>query len=233
MQIIGHRGAAGLAPENTRASIKAALIAGVDGIEIDVRATRDGRVVLVHDRHTMRVAGRPHFISRTLYATIKKLRLRHGHTVPTLAEALNAIDSQSNILIEIKSRGCAKTVVQHIERLIKKGARYDDFMIASFRLSVLREVQWLNSRVPLMMLHAHRPLRFLHVRGLHLRSVGFYHRFMPKRAIREAHLHGFGVYAYTVNSPRRARQLQTRGVQAIATNRPDLMQEFRETNKGE
>jgi glycerophosphoryl diester phosphodiesterase len=233
MQIIGHRGAAGLAPENTRASIKAALIAGVDGIEFDVRSTRDGRVVLMHDRHTMRVSNKPHFISRTMYAALKKVRLRYGNTIPTLAEALNTIDGQANVLIEIKSRGCAKTVVRHIEHLVKKGAKYDDFMVGSFRPKYLREVQWLNNQVPLALFMFHRPFRFMRIKGLHLRCVGFYHRFMPHRAIKEAHLHGLSVYAYTVNSPRRARQLQERGVQGLATNRPDLLQEFREKKENE
>jgi glycerophosphoryl diester phosphodiesterase len=51
MQVIGHRGAAALAPENTWASFDVALDIGVDALETDVRATSDGVLVLLHDEH--------------------------------------------------------------------------------------------------------------------------------------------------------------------------------------
>jgi len=49
MKVIGHRGAAGLAPENTFAGFDIALALGVDGIETDVQKTQDGKLVLFHD----------------------------------------------------------------------------------------------------------------------------------------------------------------------------------------
>jgi glycerophosphoryl diester phosphodiesterase len=228
MQIIGHRGAAGLAPENTRASFKAAINAGVDWIEFDVRTTRDGQVVISHDPHTLRTAHRFHTIRRSNYAKLRKLKLKGGHTIPTLAETFNAIDSQAKMMIEIKSRGCAEAVVQNIDRMLKKGANIDDFMVSSFYVSRLREVHRLNPKIPLALLHTvANPSAFLRLRGLRVQAVGFSRRRLPTRAIEQAELRELMVYAYGVNSLKVAERLQARGVKAVVTNRPDKLQAIR------
>lgn len=227
MQIIGHRGAAGLAPENTRSSFKAAIEAGVDWIEIDVRATKDGRIVLSHDAHTVRTGKRLHIVSRTDYSKLRKVTLKGNNTIHTIAEAFNAIDGQAKINVEIKSKGCAEAVVQNIERHINNGAHYTDFMVSAFKVERLREVHRLNSKIPLALLHLTRPFKFLRLRGLRIQAVGFHHRRLPLKAIHQAELRELTVYAYTVNSLKKAKRLQERGVQAIVTNRPDKLQSLR------
>lgn len=228
MQIIGHRGAAGLAPENTRASFKAAINADVDWIEFDVRATSDGRVVLSHDSHTLRTSFRPHFISRTDYTKLRKVNLRGGHTIPTVAEAFNAIEGQAKINIEIKSRGCAEAVVHNIERHVKNGASYEDFMVSSFKVDRLREVHRLNSKIQLALLHLRNPYKFLKLRGLRVQAVGFHHRILPKNAIHQAQLRELMIYVYPVNNPKIVKRLAERGVQGIVTDRPDKLEAVRE-----
>lgn len=228
MQIIGHRGAAGLAPANTRASFKAAIAAKADWIEFDVRATSDGRVVLMHDAHTLRVSPRWHRVSKTEYAQLKKIKTFSGYAIHTIAEAFNAIDGHAKINIEIKSPGCAEAVVHNIERMVKKGIGYDHFLVSAFHVNRLREVNRLNAKIPLGLLHAARPYKFLRLRGLRVQAVGFYHRVLPSRAIHQAHLRELMVYAYTVNKLRRAKKLRARGVHAIVTDRPDVLQKIHE-----
>jgi glycerophosphoryl diester phosphodiesterase len=227
MQIIGHRGAAGLAPENTRASFKAAINAGVDWVEFDVRTTKDGRVVLSHDSHTIRTGKRLRIVSRTDYATLRKIKLKDGNTIPTVAEAFNALEGQTKINVEIKSSGCAEAVVQNIERLVKNGTPYSDFLVSSFKVARLREVHRLNNKIPLSLLHFTRPYKFLRLKGLRVQAVGFSHRRLPLRAIHQAELRELMVYAYTINNQKQAERLAERGVQAIVTNRPDKLQSIR------
>lgn len=116
MQIIGHRGARGLAPMNTKAAITAALQAGADWVEFDVRATRDGKVILSHDSNTVRVSIRPRIVSRNTYAKLTKATMWRGQPIATITEAFMAIGGKAKINVEIKSRGCAEIVVDHIER---------------------------------------------------------------------------------------------------------------------
>lgn len=227
MQIIGHRGAAKLMAGNTRASFRAALQCGVDWIEFDVRATKDGRAVLVHDRHTVRLSPKLHFISRATYEQLRTLKTYSGQSIPTLAEALNSIDGQAKVNIEIKSPGCAHAVVQNIERMVKKGATYDHFLVSSFRVNRLKEVHKLNSKIKLGLLHCANPFTFLKLRGFRVQAVGFYHRLLPGHALHQAKLRELFIYAYTVNNPRRARRLVGRGVDAIVSDRPDRLEDLR------
>lgn len=227
MQIIGHRGARGLAPMNTKASIKAALAAGVDWVEFDVRLTKDGTVVLAHDASTLRVSLRPRVIARTPYAKLRKARMYRKEPIASLTEAFTTVGAKAKMVIEIKSKGCAEAVVDHIERMVKAGANYDRFLVSSFRPERLREIHRLNDRVPIALLHGLHPLTFLKLRALRLSAVGFWRRRVPKKAVHQAEVRGLAVYVYTVNSVRDAKRLEKLGVERIVTDRPDKFQEVK------
>lgn len=213
---------------NTKAAIKAGLAAGIDWVEFDVRRTKDGKVVLSHDPHTTRVSVRPRIVSRTTYAKLRKARMYRKEPIATLTEAFATIGAKAKILVEIKSKGCAEAVVDHIERMVKAGANYDRFMVSSFHVERLREIHRLNDHVPLALLHGIRPLAFLKLRALRLSAVGFWRKRLPKKAIQQAKVRGLNVYVYTVNSAREAKRMQKLGVDRIVTDRPDKLQDFRE-----
>jgi glycerophosphoryl diester phosphodiesterase len=150
-----------------------------------------------------------------------------GQPIATLTDAFKTIGSKAKINVEIKSKGCAEAVVDHIERMVKAGANYDRFLVSSFHVERLREIHRLNDHVPLGLLHAIKPLAFLKLRALRLSAVGFWRKRLPKRAIEQAKVRGLAVYVYTVNSPRLAAKLATRGVDRVVTDRPDKLQDIR------
>jgi glycerophosphoryl diester phosphodiesterase len=109
MRIIGHRGTPSCPhhPENTLQSIRAALDAGADGVEIDVQATRDGVLVLAHDPDLGRILGAgPRtgpVVADSTFAELRGLGLPNGARVPTLVEALDlAADRQAFVVTEVK-----------------------------------------------------------------------------------------------------------------------------------
>ncbi|MFW3168617.1 glycerophosphodiester phosphodiesterase [Geodermatophilus sp. CPCC 206100] len=109
MRVIGHRGtpASPVHPENTLAAVRTALAAGADGVEVDVRATRDGVLVLSHDRDLGRVlgtgAGTGPEVGRLSEAELREVVLPGGSGVPTLAEVLDlAAASGACVLTEVK-----------------------------------------------------------------------------------------------------------------------------------
>lgn len=227
MQIVGHRGARGLAPMNTTAAIVAALQAGVDWVEFDVRRTKDGKIVLSHDASTLRVSPRPRVIARTPYKKLAKAKMYRGQPIATLTDAFKAIGSKAKINVEIKSKGCAEVVVDHIERMVKAGANYDRFLVSSFKPERLREIHRLNDHIPLGLLHGTRPYTFLKLRALRLSAVGFWRRRLPQKAIEQAKVRSLQVYVYTVNTEREAARLVARGVDRVVTDRPDKLQTVR------
>src|SRR3989454_12424020 len=107
---VGHRGAAGHVTGNTLASIAKALALGVDFVEIDVRATRDGYPVVFHDR---RVDGSTDGSGAVIELTLEemsRLRTADGQPIPTLDEALAAINNLVGLMLDIKSPGIVKRV---------------------------------------------------------------------------------------------------------------------------
>lgn len=107
MKVIGHRGAAGLALENTLESIKAAVDAGVDAVEFDVRLTSDGHFVLCHDESLSRVSDQPHLIKEVAAEHIGSIILNNGEKLPTLSEAL-VLAGNTPVVIETKGSNWAK-----------------------------------------------------------------------------------------------------------------------------
>lgn len=115
MEVIGHRGAAALAPENTLESITAAFAAGADGVEVDVRLTRDGVAVLLHDRDLSRTTDGTGTVSTIDYAELRRLDAGYrfsrdgehpargrGMVVATLDEALTRVPRDRLLILEVK-----------------------------------------------------------------------------------------------------------------------------------
>src|SRR6478672_5367982 len=95
MQIIAHRGASFDAPENTLAAIRLGWDQGADGVEFDVRLSRDGQIVVIHDADTRRVANVDRLVSDQTVDELRQLDVGRwkgpqfaGERIPTLAEVL-------------------------------------------------------------------------------------------------------------------------------------------------
>lgn len=107
MIIIGHRGAAGIEPENTVASIEAAVREGVDMIEFDIRVTKDKHLVVFHDGNLQRIAGVGKNIDEMTLSEINKTTTHSGHSIPGFQEAMKAAGDIS-VLIDCKGKGWAE-----------------------------------------------------------------------------------------------------------------------------
>src|SRR5437016_7408190 len=89
-EIVGHRGAAGLEPENTLPSFRRAVELGVEWVELDVRLTADGHPVLLHDEALDRTTTATGPVAAVTLDTLRSIRAS-GHPIPTLPEALAAL----------------------------------------------------------------------------------------------------------------------------------------------
>lgn len=223
MQIIGHRGAAGLAPENTIAGIKFALNCRVDWVEFDVHATSDGKIVVLHDATIDRVVHGRGKVSDYTHDQLKAIATKSGEPIPTFEEVMQAIGTRAKIDIEVKSVGCAPVITTYIHKQVTNGRPLNDFLVSSFKAKHLREVHTLGPQIPLALLHDIWPFKFL-TTTLPLVAVGFYYLNMPQLAIQMAHKRKLWVYAYTVNTQTEADALAKRKVDALVT---DVPQNFR------
>jgi glycerophosphoryl diester phosphodiesterase len=115
MYIIGHRGAAGLAPENTILAIETALEHNVDAIECDIQVTKDNKLVLFHDPTLLRITGSSAKISDLTLAQINTTVTYSGEPIPTLQEALEAA-GKTPLIIEGKGNSWAKPLARDLRK---------------------------------------------------------------------------------------------------------------------
>ncbi|MCA9329713.1 hypothetical protein KDA11_03645 [Candidatus Saccharibacteria bacterium] len=119
MRIIAHRGAKGLAPENTIASIIAGAKSNADAIEFDIRVSSDNKLVLVHDASLKRTHGVKRKVHHMRVSEIKKIQSIDGHGVPTLQEAIKAAGNKP-LFIEGKRETWSPLLAQIILKLTKE-----------------------------------------------------------------------------------------------------------------
>jgi len=111
MKIIGHRGARGLAPENTIAGLKKGLEHKVDEVEFDLRVTKDGVVVLHHDRDLVDPNGKRLSIAGHTYRELQA----HKPDLPTLSQALDALKNTVPLYIEVKPGEPAAPIITALQ----------------------------------------------------------------------------------------------------------------------
>jgi glycerophosphoryl diester phosphodiesterase len=124
MKVIGHRGAAGLAPENTFAGFDLALDLGVDGIETDVQRTKDGTLVLFHDDRLDKTTNGAGVLQATSWQELQKLDAGSwfdakyaGERIPLLVAALDRYGTRTQFDLEVKQVGIEDEVLSVVEEL--------------------------------------------------------------------------------------------------------------------
>lgn len=228
MKIIGHRGAAGLALENTLASLKIAAEYNLSAIEFDVRHTKDGVLVLNHDANLKYMAGDKRKLSSLTLKELQKIPLKDGMShIITLTEALDALKGKS-VIIECKEDGCA----QQIQKLIKQYPDVD-ISITSRRLDELSRMRRLNPDVQLYAVEHFNPSEvFNHARRYKLNGMALNFWLMSPLTYFLATRAGLKIYVYTVNNRVLAGWLLLLypGI-AICTNHPERFMRKRRINK--
>ncbi len=144
-KIIGHRGAAGLELENTATSIERALHLHVSAIELDLRLTKDDRLVVLHDSDLARVANNPHKARNLTLSELKKIRLLDGSEILSLPEALRIIGT-TPVILELKDTDSARLLLKELKKFPQAKVS-----VASFKLN---ELALLRSLAPTMHLYA-------------------------------------------------------------------------------
>ncbi|MDQ3196810.1 MAG: hypothetical protein M3Q32_10730 [Pseudomonadota bacterium] len=147
MQVIGHRGAAALAPENTFESFDAALAAGVDAIETDIQETRDRELILMHDKRLERTTNGAGLVHHTPWSAIEALDAGswfaeefHGARVPLLRDALRRYGQRTQLVLEIKRSKCALRVL----KMVRHAGLIDRVTFTSSELPPLQKIKARN-----------------------------------------------------------------------------------------
>lgn len=221
MLVIGHRGARGLAPENTIESMHAAVAAGAVMLEFDIQITKDRVPVVIHDLTLRRTHGKS---IRVNQLTARELadETADNNPVPTLEEVLDAFWGKIYLNIEVKGRGTGRATAHVLERYCKKPSDWENTFISSFAVRELRAVRKLAPHAHLGIIHNRNPFIFMaYYRQLNLAAVGWHRLYVNPLAVEVAKKLNLFTYAYTVNRPHAARLLVQQGIDGIVTDYPD------------
>jgi glycerophosphoryl diester phosphodiesterase len=222
MLVIGHRGAAALAPENSMEAMWTGLKAGADVLEFDIRLTKDRIPVLTHDFHTLRTHRDTSIISHHTLSELQE-RTKKQPIIP-LSDVLDTFFGVILLNIEVKGRGTGKIVAELVKTYIKKPSDWDNVLFSSFRGSELSSIRSVSKKANLAMLHSENPFIFIaYHRRLQLAAVGFHRLYVNRFAMEIARRANLFTYAYTVNRPHTALMLAQQGIDGIVTDRPNII----------
>ena len=220
IKVTGHRGAAGLEPENTLRSIRKAIDLGVDRVEVDVRVTRDGHLVVIHDETVDRTTNGHGYVNELTLDEIRKLNAGKGEKVPTLEEVLEITKGKVELQIELKVPEATGSTL----RLIEKENAEGEVIITSFIHDLLRRVHDFNPELRTGAL-------FFNVEGdicrkalnVYSKAVHVYYRNVDAELVRHAHEMGLEIEVWNPDEPKEMMRMIKLGVDSIGTNRPDIL----------
>lgn len=218
MKIIGHRGARGLAPENTIAALQKGLEHHVDMLEFDLRVTKDGVVILHHDAIMTDPDGHKLEIANTTYKTLKI----HKPDLTTFEAVLDTIGHPVPLYIEVKRGVPVQPIINIIKKRPEKDWQAGYLLLGSKSQETLRELHEALPEIgkiviePWSGVRAHRRAREVDATIVAMNQLWLWWGFI--RGFRHSTYH---LYAYTLNDPVKARRWAKWGLAGVITDYPD------------
>ena len=217
---VGHRGAKAYETENTLESFSKAIELGANAIELDVRQSRDEKLIISHDDNLKKIYDKNLKVDM---ATIEELKHLSAGRIPTLEEALLFIDGKvDKILVELKETGYEKKVLD----VIRKQSLEDRVIIVSFHEESLARMKKLDSKIETGLIYAkfrskiRNPLQA--AIKLKARYLVPLYRFIHTKDVEKAHENSLKVIVWTINTKEEARVYIAKGVDGIASDKPDI-----------
>jgi glycerophosphoryl diester phosphodiesterase len=246
--IIGHRGAAAVAPENTLISFERALNGGADGIEFDVRLARDRVPVVIHDATLNRTALRKGRIASLSSSELSEVdagtwfNLRYPSlacpeyaqaNIPTLAHVFQALNERDALLYVEMKCGAKDRVALAVEvsKMIRAYSLAHRVVVESFDLAAIAEIKRQDCGIRTAALFDRklsRPApsaRRMIERAIRsgAAEIALHRSLATRRAVQVAAQHGLETVVWTADSPAWVKRAIKNGVRAIITNNPARM----------
>jgi len=236
VEVIGHRGASTEAPENTLAANDLAFQQKADGIEVDVRLTKDKQLVCMHDKSAFRTAGKKNLIKESTLNQLKSLDVGKwkgekwsGEAIPSLHEVLSEMPLDKKIFIDVKEG--IETIDPLIEDIQKNKLDPKYISIISFHQEVVKRVkQAMESLTVNFLIAFSSPKEFLDEEVLlkllefNLDGVGAEnHSRLSRNFVELISEKNKKVHVWTVDDINQAKKYKEMGLSSITTNVPGLI----------
>ncbi|MCM3711705.1 glycerophosphodiester phosphodiesterase [Sporosarcina luteola] len=252
--IIAHRGASAYEPENTLPSFELAEDLNADYVELDIHLTKDGELIVMHDDDVKRTTEATGKIKDFTLAELKELTANEekgekvtvsgrdeeeAYEIPTLREVVEQMKGDLRFVIELKDTEQYPGIEEELVRLMKEqqligsdAKGYPKAVILSFDKTALKQVHKIDPEIPLIQLISFDEGEEAALTKKELKDILSYasginvsYEALTPPFVNTMHGEGLAVYAYTVNDAEAALRLKAMGVNGIATDEPDILDE--------
>jgi len=215
---IGHRGAAGHAPENTLPSIEKAISLGADLVEIDVQRTNDGHLVIIHDPKVDRTTNGAGLVASMSLSALRDLDAGAGQCIPTVQDVLQTTNGRVGLILELKVEGLA----EQVGKCVDLSGFTSQIIYASFLHDEVRAIKEADPQTMTMALFGRLPKDLVkatqHANATH---IGFNYTTVTRDKVEWCHQRGLVVFVYTVNDRQDIDHVRSLGVDGIISDFPD------------
>lgn len=220
MIAVGHRGAAGLEPENTLRGFRRAIELGVDFVECDVHLTRDGRLAVIHDETVDRTTDGHGSVSGFTWDELRRLDAGMRERIPALEEVLETVRGHVGVLVELKGAGVEEAALKTAQAL----GMADAVFFTSFHLDRIERIRRLSpSQATGAIFGDPPPDACARAAAAGARSLGINHRFLTPILVQEARDRRLPLRAWNPDTEPEIEQMVDLGVDGIGSNRPDRL----------
>jgi len=218
--IIAHRGASSIAPENSLKSFQKAIDLNADFIEFDLRLSKDGEIVIIHDENTLDTTGHNGLVNEMTLRELKQLD-NGGEKIPTLTELIKIAKGKIKLQLEINVPG----VTQDLVNILRKNVLIESSIISCFEITELLKIKKIEPTlrigylIPGALTYIRMVRRYIQ-RAIdnEFYAIHPYHQVVDRAFVEFAHDNSLKVNVWTVNEEDIMRKLIDLGVDGIMTD---------------
>jgi len=220
--IVGHRGAAGVRPENTIEGFNYAIDLGVDYVECDIHLTSDNQLIVMHDLAVDRTTDGSGKIADLSFETIRSLDAGSGQQVPTLEEVLRTTRGKVHLLCELKGEGTEMAAIE----AVCAHQMEQEVTFTSFHVERIQKVKRTDANLRIGAVFANPSeddIKF--AKDIGAGGIGTQFRNICFRIIEQAHKVELDIRAWNPDTLDDQLAMIGLGVDGVSTNRPDVLME--------
>jgi glycerophosphoryl diester phosphodiesterase len=226
--VMAHRGASAAAPENTLVAYEKAIEMGADWAELDVRQTRDGAIVLMHDKTVHRTTGVKGFVWDLTLEELRTLEAGswfgeefRGEPIPTLEEVIRLVKGRMKLNIEVKISENEPGIARKVVDILRTEDFSEECIITSFDMETVKTFKAIAPDLRTGLIFDKKYRSDVFEGNWEILSSNF--ELVDAEFIRLARKSGKKVYVWTVNDGEEMLRLIGLGVDGIITDKPDFL----------
>ena len=236
--VTAHRGDSKNAPENTLAAFDLAIENGADVVELDVRETKDGEIIVIHDKNLIRTTGVNANVEDLTFEEIRQIPASTkfkdtfpDEKIPTLREAIELVKGRADLNIELKPDPANKRLEEGVVELIEEYDLYDSCVVTSLSYKAIKKVKLLDKRIKTVYVMSVAGGNYYDLKYADAYSINY--RFIDNMIVNNIHKRGKEIYVWTVNNKVTLENMMLLNVDNVITDNPGFVKDsMYETYRG-